>query len=172
MWFNTKPYLSCHIYLLNLRELYITGYNRLIVHALIAVRKIQLSLVPARFVMKGFHCKFLHDTSHVAVRQRIPKLILHTMLNVYPPINLWIKWYQFFRYLLCDADNNKSFGLVFTDVNKVLNCTAYILDDILVFLSGLLYDILCQMLSFWFLTSFWLKDFFGFLPDSFHVGVR
>ena len=77
---------SIHTYLYRkLRELDIKSYNQMIVYASLAVAEISQFSFPARFLMKGFPCAyFSHDAFHVGVRQRSPKLILHTILDVYP----------------------------------------------------------------------------------------
>ena len=55
---------------------------------------------------------------------------------------------------MCGATNNNSFDLVLTAVNEELKCIVYILDNIYNFLSRLTYNILYQMLSFWFPPGF------------------
>ena len=71
---------------LKLRELAITSYNQLIFHALHSVVEIYSFRFPPGFGER-ISLLFFHDTSHVGVRQRSPKLFLHTILVVYPRIN-------------------------------------------------------------------------------------
>ena len=60
--------------------------------------------------MKVFFCIFFkYNTFHVGVRQMIQKLILHTILNVYPHISFMTKGFQFFRNFMQKTTNNKFF---------------------------------------------------------------
>ena len=67
------------------------------------------------------HCAFLHSVFHSGVRQRILKLILFTILNVYPSINFWINFCRLFRNFVCDSNHHNSFGSELTSDNKVQN---------------------------------------------------
>ena len=76
---------------------------------------------------------FYHYVFHVRDRCRTPHLILHTILDVYPHINLINKELKFFRNYVCYENLNKSFCLVLKVFNKVINCIVLILINIYLF---------------------------------------
>ena len=69
-------------------------------------------------------------------------------------LSVLIKGSQFFINYICDATHHKKFGLVLTALNELHRHMVFILDDIIVFLCRLLYDLLCVMFSFQFPLGF------------------
>ena len=90
---------------------------------------------PENLLIKGFFFAFFkHNAFHVGVSQRIQKLILHTIINVYPCIFLWKKVCKIFRNFMCNATHHKIFGLWLADVNEIFRSIVYIFNDIIIFL--------------------------------------
>ena len=86
---------------------------------------------------------------------------------------LWTKGCQFFRNFMCDLTHQNSFGLGWTAVNEFRGRILYILDNIMIFLYRCIYDIMCFVLSFWFLPGFWWRNFIViFLHDALHARIR
>ena len=65
---------------------------------------------------------------------------------------------KFFRELICNVTDHKSYGLVLTATNEVHKCIVYILFDIKFFLHKWIYYMLCVMLRFQILENFHIKD--------------
>ena len=74
---------------------------------------------------------FYQYSFHVGVRPRITNLILNTILNIYPSINVMNKGMQSFKKCMCGATNHNPFGSVLTDVNEVLRFIVLIPDNII-----------------------------------------
>ena len=71
----------------------------------------------------------LHDALHVRVGQIIPRLILHTILDVKPHINFMNEeGCQFFVNFMCDAYHHKLFGSGLKTDNKVFRHKVFLLD--------------------------------------------
>ena len=88
---------------------------------------------------KYFVVHFFHDEFHVGVRQRIPKLIFHT-ISIYNQVLIWcIKGFQSFRIFVRSTTHHKPFYSQLTAVNEVREHIFFILDNIFVFIyQGLL----------------------------------
>ena len=111
---------------------------------------------------------FLHDAFSVGVRQIIPRIILHTTLNIYPNSTFMNEglWTDQKIYVCCDSlwyiwysinvvvTHNKIFGSLSRFVNEVCMHIVLVADNIIVFLYQILYNILCLLLSFWFPPCF------------------
>ena len=78
----------------------------------------------------------------------IPKLILHTILDIYPQINFMNNGMSIFRKLMCDVIHHESFVSISTAYNKVHKCIVYILNNIFIFFYWWYYYILCVMIRF------------------------
>ena len=115
----------------------------MIVYVLLAVAEIYQLLVPPGFDIIIFLRIFLHDKFHVRVRQRKPKLILHTILYIWPHINFRNKGMSFFRNVVYELTHNNPFGSGLKDVNEVGRSIVCILDDIIVLLNQRQYNIYC-----------------------------
>ena len=112
------------------------------------------------FLLKDLVLIFLHEAIHVGIRQINQRLILHKIIDVYPHIIFMNKWLSIFsKIFMCDVTHQISFGLGWTAVNGFIRGVVYILDNIIIFLYRCIYDIMCFVLSFWFLPSFWWNNF-------------
>ena len=91
---------------------------------------------------------FLHYAFHLGVSQIHKKLILHTVINVYPHNHLLIKGCQFFKNFMCNATQNKSFGSWLTSFNEVRKCKVYIPEYIYIFFYRWLHYILWVVINY------------------------
>ena len=72
---------------------------------------------------------------------------------------LCIKGWKLLRNYMCHVTHHKSYGLVLTDAIELLNCIAYILVHIIIFLLRWFYDILCVMFASksWTFSITWIS---------------
>ena len=78
--------------------------------------------------MKGLRCSFLHYAFRAWVRQRILKLIFHTIIDECPQISFVYKESTVhFSEKNCDVTHHKSYGSELTAVIELRNHIVYIL---------------------------------------------
>ena len=90
-----------------------------------------LSFGSHQIFIKGFLCNFSQSTQCWA-RKRIPKLIFHTILDVYPNISFIEKELSIAQKIMCEMTHHNKFGLVITSVNELSGRIVIILDNIIV----------------------------------------
>ena len=115
-------------------------------------------LVPAMFLMKGFHSNYLKRIHYMSVLGKNPQSWFYIEYSIYTSILvLWVKGCQLFRYCMCDTIHWKYFNTSLTATNKFLKRIFYIVDDIIILFYQLLYVLLWVVSSFCDPPSFWRK---------------